>query len=95
MGRRGPSEPYAICQRTGQRFPVREIVKEKRTGLFVHYSVVDPEHPQENPRVVARPEEPRRTFINPDVNVATSAALYWADGTPWQDPYGPIWSWAE
>lgn len=89
----GPREPYAICQRTGQRFPVREIVREARTGLWVHRSVMDPIHPQEEPRNTTRPEEPRRTFINPDTDIAISPSLYWSDGSAWEDKFGAIWRW--
>ena len=41
---------YGICDRTGCRYPVRELVFEiqngVKTGLKIGYDVVDPDHPQ-------------------------------------------------
>jgi len=42
---------WAICQRSGLRFPYREMVREPGTGLWVHYSESDGgynrvDHPQ-------------------------------------------------
>jgi hypothetical protein len=41
---------YGICDRTGFRYPVRELVFEiqngVKTGLKIGYDVVDPDHPQ-------------------------------------------------
>ena len=41
---------YGICDKTGFRYPIRELIPEIRngakTGLFVGYDVIDPDHPQ-------------------------------------------------
>ena len=38
--------PYGICQRSGFKYPLEELVKEW-TGLLVHRNRVDQRHPQE------------------------------------------------
>ena len=41
---------YGICDKTGFRYPLRELIPEIRngskTGMMVGYDVVDPDHPQ-------------------------------------------------
>jgi len=41
---------YGFCDRTGFRYPLKDLVPEYRnglpTGLRVGYDVVDPDHPQ-------------------------------------------------
>ena len=41
---------YGICDKTGFRYPLKELIPEIRngskTGLIVGYDVVDPDHPQ-------------------------------------------------
>ena len=41
---------YGICDKTGFRYPLKELIPEIRngakTGMMVGYDVVDPDHPQ-------------------------------------------------
>ena len=50
MGYSAGKYAYGICDKTGFRYPIKELVFEMRngvrTGLKVGYDVVDPDHPQ-------------------------------------------------
>lgn len=54
-------DAWGICDRTGFRYKLSDLVWEyrngRRTGLRVGRDVVDEPHPQENPRLGQRREE--------------------------------------
>lgn len=68
-----PRKPrHAVCQRSGLEYPEREIVREERTGLRVHISHLDPEHPREHMHYFIKREKERLGFVNPPLNNNTS-----------------------
>lgn len=50
MGKYKGSRPVGICDRNGKKYPKHELVPEyedgKWNGLLVHFSELDPDHPQ-------------------------------------------------
>lgn len=59
-----PGDYIMICQRTGNRYYRSEMVKESRTGLWVHKSVYNPEHPQDHVRSI--PDKQSVPHASPD-----------------------------
>jgi len=59
-----PHDWWMICQRTGIKFRKSDMRKEW-TGLWVHYSVLNPRHPQEFVRSI--PDNPAVYPVLPDV----------------------------
>ena len=71
---------YGICDKTGFRYPLRELVPEIRngskTGLMVGYDVVDPDHPQNHLGRIKIDDEQSLLNARPDrVEPATERLL--------------------
>ena len=59
-----PGDPWMICQRTGMKFRRSEMRKEW-SGLWVHESVWNPEHPQDFVKAIK--DDPSVSPAFPDV----------------------------
>ena len=71
-------QAYAISDRSGMRFPYREMVREWN-GFLVHYSEYEPKQPQLDPKPVG--SDPQALF-NPRPQPASVASLILLDPDP-------------
>ena len=70
MGRPKTAQPWGICDRTGFRYPLADLVYEvnngTRTGLRVGRDIADPDHPQNFIRNVKTDDPKPLRDIRPD-----------------------------
>jgi len=89
------SKAWAICDRTGTRFPMSEMIKEPGTGYLIHYSVSDGmwnmvDHPQANLQKWAQLSGDPYPVPNarPDINWAADYSIQSSDNTDLVDING-------
>lgn len=80
MGYAKGSRAFGYCDRTGARYPLKDLVWEyqngQRTGLRVGKDVVDPDHPQNFLGRVRVVDPQALRDPRPDTALAASRALF-------------------
>src|ERR1035437_9552620 len=93
-GSKGSSRAWAICDRTGARFPMSEMVYESGTNYLVHRSVDDGrynfvDHPQAHINEFAKFGDPFPVAdARPDINWSVDLALEDLNGSDLVDLAG-------